>query len=425
MNEVDLKIKNLVNEFLANPICKDLPKNGFLAGGSISNWILYRYGITSELIVNDLDIFTIDQFKEEQTWTTSFTGWSPDLVKSRYNYVMKLSYDKWYKILKCSRRGLINNISIETQTGTSYINILENFDLDLCSVGYDLSTGEVLYTPGFLDFFNSLSTGGGGVFSLQNLNSPDKTLIRALKKTKQLSLKFNPNDLDFLTYLISEFPGFNRKTFSDKLAEDFISIYDDPQIGILVKNLRLSRREDIELNLKSTLGELDFKLWSLESNPNVDSTTLAPKKLKVRYLRSCVHALNLYKSMNRSSEQFKLQDDDFLYSFEYLSLTGWCDIPYLEMKENSNWIRWISKITSNSPMSFNFFRKLGMSKSIEFLKKTKNTEIWDNLGKILDTCPFDLVTEFVESTERDTLSLAYLEIKSRKSAVPLLSEIKD
>lgn len=422
MSDRKTTIENYVREFMVQPIAKKLPNRGILAGGALSNWIIHRVKNTQTPIINDLDVFTIDSFTDKHTWTTSLTSWDPIMVKNGYHHMMRLRFDKWYKILECKREGLVNYISVETQTGLGYMTILENFDLNLCAVGYCLETKEVLYTSEFLDFFDSLYT--SPVFSIQNINSPDKTLIRALKKSSQLGIDFNPNDLEFLIYLVREVPRFGRKTFTDKLAEDFYFLCNDPKFAPLVNELRIVRREDIEEYLRSKsskyIGEDHFKLWSLEENPNI----VAPSpslKIQTRFFRTCIHSLNLYKIMDRNIESFKEHQDNFLENLDFLALTGWCDMSWDKIQENSLWIWWISNLTIYSPKSFNFFRKLGMTKSVEFIQKFHSTPGWDNMGKFFDSCPFSLIEDYVDGKDPDGLLEAYLEIMSRKSNVPPVS----
>lgn len=413
-------IENFVREFMNQPISKKLPNKGLLAGGALSNWIIHRVKNTQFPIINDLDVFTIDSFTDEHTWTTSLASWDPLMVQSGYNHMMRLKFDSWYKILECKREGLVNYISIETQTGLGYMTILENFDLNLCAVGYCLETKEILYTPEFLEFFDSLYT--NPVFSIQNINSPDKTLIRALKKSSQLGIAFSPDDLEFLIYLVREVPRFGRKTFSDKLAEDFYFLTQDPRFAPLLNELRIVRRDDIEEYLRSKgsryIGESHFKLWSLEKNPVV---TKPPVKIQIRHFRTCIHALNLYKMMDRNVEFFKEYQDNFLENLDFLALTGWCDMSWDKIQENSIWIWWINNMTIYSPKSFNFFRKLGMNKSVEFIQKLYLTPGWDNMGKFFDSCPFSLIEDYANGKDSDGLLEAYLEIMSRKSNVPPVS----
>jgi hypothetical protein len=417
------KIDSLVLEFLDTDISKKLPTTGFLAGGALSNWIIHRTLGTQAPIINDLDIFTIDNVSTENTWITSLTGWNPEIVQSGYNYIMKLSFENWYKILTCKREGLVNSISVEVSPGSGYKSILENFDLDLCAVGCDLSTREVLYTPAFEKFFDELPQ--KREFSLQNLNSPDKTLIRALKKSIQLGLSFSKNDFDFLYYTITELPGLHRKTFSDKLAEDFLYLQKNPKTSQLLQSLKLVRREDIEDYLfyksNSYHGEKHFKLWSLEQVREfvVPKPNDVEEMKSYRYFRTYIHVLNLYRAVGGHFDVFK--GEDFLQHLEYLAFTGWVDMDYNLIVEQKEWIEWISKITSASPRSFNYFRKKGLTKSIEQVKKMKSSSVWNIIGKIFDNCSFSLIDEYLENPD-DELSEAYLEISSRKSIITLVQD---
>ena len=82
------KINSLVLEFLDTDISKKLPTSGFLAGGALSNWIIHRTLRTPSPIINYLDVFTIDNVSTENTWITSLTSWTPEIVQSGYNYIM-------------------------------------------------------------------------------------------------------------------------------------------------------------------------------------------------------------------------------------------------------------------------------------------------------------------------------------------------
>lgn len=125
--------------------------------------------------------------------------------------------------------------------------------------------------------------------------------------------------------------------------------------------------------------------------------------------------------MDRDIESFKEHQDNFLENLDFLALTGWCDMSWDKIQENSLWIWWISNLTIYSPKSFNFFRKLGMTKSVEFIQKFHSTPGWDNMGKFFDSCPFSLIEDYVDGKDPDGLLEAYLEIMSRKSNVPPVS----
>jgi hypothetical protein len=115
------------------------------------------------------------------------------------------------------------------------------------------------------------------------------------------------------------------------------------------------------------------------------------------------------------------KNEDFLQNLEYLAFSGWVDMDYNLVVAQKEWIEWISKITSASPRSFNYFRKKGLTKSIEQVKKMKSSSVWNIIGKIFDSCSFSLIDEYLENPD-DELSQAYLEISSRKSLMTLVQD---
>jgi hypothetical protein len=423
--EMEDKIREWISEFLKTSYCKDLPGVGVLAGGSLSNWIIHKI-LNKQTPINDLDVFTIDSRNDSPDWTSSVSDWNASVENWGYHgHTIKYNLNKWYKIIDCKREGLLNSISVEMPTGLGYYDIIDNFDLDLCSVGYVLETGEVLFTQSFLDFVENLER--TKTFSLHNLNSPDKTFIRAMKKSLELSLIFRRDDFQFLKFLVCTKDPWNKKSFSNKLAQDFKSLQISPVFTNDLKNINLVPRKDVVdfLQTKNPTLDKDLHLWSLEwkSEKQSDGDPFVERYRGMSCPSgSWFFLMNYFKATGRDWKNFK--DDQYLSNMVYLMLSGWVDMEYDQIQVHKKNLDLLKKLTELSVRSFNYFRTKGMKRSIEIIDFLKNTPIWPRICSVFETCPFSLVDDYIQNSS-DPLNVAYLEIISRGSKVKELVQASE
>ena len=161
-----------------------IPSKGFLAGGAVANTILSsEYG--GDYPINDLDIFQVASFewlkrgKMPRRYVAKTLACSQD---SGLRSVKDL--ERGYTVLDTSREGLINIINVQLAKGfgskEDYEIILKGFDLNCCCVGINLETRELIRTPPFGSFLDTMQ------LKVDYPCTPFHTAIRLPKKQKEL-----------------------------------------------------------------------------------------------------------------------------------------------------------------------------------------------------------------------------------------------
>lgn len=220
----------------------ELPKEGFLCGGSVANTILSIID-NKEYPINDLDIFNID--KENSHSNTPLRMDSTDITIDRYeNRTIVPSNSKCpYRITTTHYRGLINYVYVyfsyydEMPLKDQYQLILDSFDINCCKVGIDLTTGSLYLTHDFTKFIRTRQ------LECVNPVTPAHTAIRILKKRDDLK-------------------AFLNKEEQFKFLSQFY-LYDNNVINRKV-NLTLffgKKYKDLFHKYEIELGEY-FELWS-------------------------------------------------------------------------------------------------------------------------------------------------------------------
>lgn len=208
-------LKILVREF------GELPDFGCLAGGAVASAVFECLGLNIKYRYADLDIFFQDRLMREMQSefsfeniqrmaeraleergdqkvtnivrsckTSSFVDPFEDGVMQKIN---KGSYD----IRESFRIGNFNLISYSANS--DYLTeqpklVISGFDLNSSQVA--LFNNRIVFTSDFIDFLHQLT------LRCTNFNTPKRTLIRLLKKSKQLGVSYDPVSLDSLVHVI-------------------------------------------------------------------------------------------------------------------------------------------------------------------------------------------------------------------------------
>lgn len=225
--------KRVLN-FIEKELHQELPKNGIIAGQSVTSVLLYILGKSKTISINDYDIF-YPSHKKRSSWNFSpstFTSANKEalfyverhnasismanaLVVQHERRIMEASktinpvedeysnefckpytgnlYRKKnvlicsenvskdsYKIEQVFRKGLLNYVFVSAKTidwNTPHpMVVINSFDINCTQVAINLATGEIFYTHQFLQFINSMQ------MIVLRTNRPDHTFIRYMQK---------------------------------------------------------------------------------------------------------------------------------------------------------------------------------------------------------------------------------------------------
>jgi hypothetical protein len=255
----------------------ELPKFGFIAGGSIAN-LVWQYVSNNKAVINDVDIF-IDTDKKN----TVLFKYEKKQVTYDENYVFaktKLVTKVEYEIYEVEREELLNLIFVTKNT--SPITILNSFDINCTAVGYDIQNDKVYYLQSFVDFLES-----GRLLSI-NLNTPSHTAIRLAKKQMELNAKLDDKEFRIIQLCLDNmFRDIVRFRFTKKyydlfqkyseLLNEYFYITDVPELENWLEVEKKVKKKIYKLNL---VRDEQFRLYSskisnlfFSENGNVMMTT--------------------------------------------------------------------------------------------------------------------------------------------------------
>jgi hypothetical protein len=173
---------------------QELPNEGFLCGGSVTNTILSIID-GKEYPINDLDVFNIDREKSHSNAPLRITN--DDINTDRYENrsIIPSNVKCNYRITTTHYKDLINYVYVyfsyhadEMSIKDRYRMILDSFDINCCKAGIDLSTGDLFLTQDFTNFIRTRQ------LECVNPVTPAHTAIRLLKKQEDLKAFLNKEE---------------------------------------------------------------------------------------------------------------------------------------------------------------------------------------------------------------------------------------
>jgi hypothetical protein len=225
-----------------------LPNQGFIAGGSIAN-LVWELVSGKKAVVNDIDVFIFDGIISEidpsdrkslfryQEKETKF--WE-DYSGMRYSSINK----DFYTIEGSEHDGMFNRVKYKSNKIDTDI-ILRSFDINATKVGYSIGEDKCYWTPEFEEFLNT------GELKVCNVMTPAHTVIRIVKKQKELDCKLDHFEIDLLKHAIEH-------RFSDAIRYKFKSRYFDiynQYIDILEKDFLIKRDKHTEDYIRTNFNE--------------------------------------------------------------------------------------------------------------------------------------------------------------------------
>lgn len=179
-----------------------LPEHGTVAGQAVASMFFEELGHPVKGPVNDIDVFVNLSMSRtmrglealppdhespapRRVLATSSHHGDVSLEFDRYRHIKFIAQRTEINIMRTYQVGLVNYTLISsTLTPHGSIShdarvsqgIVDGFDLNVVGVGINLTTGEVVSSPGFLQFLNTCD------IQVETCNTPSHTLIRLAKK---------------------------------------------------------------------------------------------------------------------------------------------------------------------------------------------------------------------------------------------------
>ena len=233
----------------------DLPKRGFIAGGSLANTI-WELVSGKEAVINDIDVFILRDIikdfnpfdrkslyrfkKEEKTYHEDYSGitFSQKSTKS------------FYLVASSEREGIFNYVEYDSNR-TEPQFILESFDLNCVGVGYSIEEDKFYWTDAFKDFLKC------GKIKVANGQTPSHTAIRIGSKEIELGTKADEEEWAILSHLMNGgYSDINKLLFKERYRDKFLSV---PRLSEMFK---LEEDDYYKEYIKQKHGE-DVNLWKL------------------------------------------------------------------------------------------------------------------------------------------------------------------
>jgi len=315
----------------------ELPKSGFLTGGSLAN-LIWEEISGNKTEINDIDIFIINEVVKDYNHVCpirSFTNTKHERIIYEDYRGLNYRYDSkiTYLIEKATTRDIFNEIYYSSTTKDPQI-IIDSFDINCCQVGYELSEQKFYWTEHFLEFLKT------GKLKITDLRTPAHTAIRLAKKMAGLNATCDKVEFDIIKYVIKHrhIIGTNRFRFKEKYKLEF-----EKYSSILENDFKLVRDLETEKRLKETHSEVDA-LYHLEVD--VDSKflpyTIVGLSLPKEYMF-------FMRSINNNKLLEKIWADTHLIIDTNYKIAEYIDYPIMEkeLKILKNLIRISPKCVKN------------------------------------------------------------------------------
>lgn len=386
-----------------------LPKKGFLAGGSICN-LIWEEVSGNKAIVNDIDIFVLDEILEE--------NFKPDKTIDLYSFAEKevvwyedyagISYVQknkdFYIIKESTSDGIFNYIKYKSNVSDPGI-IIRSFDINCTLMGYSIEEDKFYWTKDFEKFLSS------GELKVTNLRTPCHTAIRIIKKQDELNCKLNDFEFNILQYVLS---GNNVGSYKIKFQERYLNLFIK-YIDKLSEFFYIQKDLDAITYVKQVHNK-DVKLWKLLSNNQllfkinivtdwisnpVGDIIYKDKNIeKLRPFELLFYIRNIYNNKELADIWTELHQ---LYN----------DVDYVDKDVSVEDIKLLGRLIKNAPGSIQNLKGLKLSEQIDLFKRL--------LGKYEDD-PIIAISilekyKLDKNIELDSSTILLLELAVRKEII--------
>ena len=236
----------------------EIPKSGFLSGGSIAN-IIWEKVSGNKAKINDIDIYILDrvidkveedEFRKKQSYKRR-----EKIIYEDYSGICIGSMlTSFYLIEEVRNEGILNFINYSANKNDPQI-IIESFDINCCQVGYDISTDKFYWTKEFEEFLKT------GELKLISLNSPSHSAMRLVKKQIDLNAKLPELELDIIAYTLEN--NFFEDTVKHRFMQRYADMFEKYKFA-LDSRFEILRDVDLEDFLVKSKN-VDDKMYYLKS----------------------------------------------------------------------------------------------------------------------------------------------------------------
>lgn len=385
-----------------------LPKEGFLAGGSICN-LIWEEVSGNKAKVNDIDIFILDElvdlFTPDKTidlysFTEKEVVWVEDYAG--INYVQKNK--DFYVIKESTSDGIFNYIKYKSNVSDPGI-IIRSFDINCTLMGYSIEEDKFYWTKDFETFLSS------GELKVTNLRTPCHTAIRIIKKQDELKCKLDDFEFNILQYTLSgNHVGAYKIKFQERYLNLFIKYIDKlSEFFYIQKDLdainyvKVTHNKDVKLWKLLSNNQLLFKInivtdWI--SNPVGDIIYKDKNIEKLRPFELLFYIRNIYNNKELADIWTELHQ---LYN----------DVDYVDKDVSVEDIKLLGRLIKNAPGSIQNLKGLKLSEQIDLFKRLLDKYEDDPIIaiSILEKYKLD------KNIELDSSTILLLELAVRKEII--------
>jgi hypothetical protein len=379
-----------------------LPKEGFVAGGSIAN-IIWELVSGNKAVINDIDIFVFGSIQNhiDTSDKSSLFNYQEKETKYYEDYTgmcFNTHTKDFYSIVESTKDDIFNIIKYKSNTNDPSL-IIKSFDINSTRVGYSIEKDQLYWTSEFEEFLET------GELKVCNLMTPSHTAVRIAKKSKELNAKLNFFEFELIQHALSySFVDRIKFRFKERYLEMFKSNLD-----ILEPHFIITRDNEAEEFVKTQYLE-DVKLYYLMPNIKTDNDNDV-------FIRPRIFNDSNIFSIHKSSDfLFYMRN---IYGKDNLS-TIWekvyyyfNDVNYIDREVLSEDLELLYRFSQAAPNSIENLKGMKISEQINIIKKFLDKFKEDPIIaiSIIESMKFDKDIELDEQTS------LLLELSVRKKIV--------
>jgi len=321
----------------------NLPQNGTIAGGSISN-IIWELVSGNKAIVNDIDVFIFDKMikENEQHRQDGSLFRYKDIDISFYEDYSGLNLSTntkdFYSITEVETNGIFNIIKYKSNTDDPGV-IIKSFDINCTRIAYSIDLDKLFWDKEFEDFLINKK------LKISNIMTPSHTAIRIAKKGQELNIPVDTFEYNLIQGILNRsYPDIIKKRFKQRYADLF------EKYSYLIKDYFLLERDLITEEMLKESFNVEDKIYNLKSTTDVDDFNFRAY--------TSMEFLNYMRHMSNSI--YKEYWDDlhfFIYDESYFDK----DVP----KED---IDLLKRFIMNSPDSIKNLKWMKLSEQVNLIK---------------------------------------------------------
>jgi len=243
-----------------------LPKYGFVAGQAVASLIYRKLGLEINSPINDIDVFQVKRKENEEHSYAKMQIHSKNVtIHEQYGSASNMFYSvgrRYYQVEKSYYLGddKLVNIILISQSSNRYIldkdMLLESFDFNCCSVGFDIKSEEFTMTQSFIDFIKTKQ------LRVQSVHTPFHTVLRLNKKIQDLGENVYCDLQLERDVLLTSKRFFSIPTI---VGERFFNLYEKYKDSFIEKSFSFTEREQSYYE-KRYESEKEYKKVELSNN---------------------------------------------------------------------------------------------------------------------------------------------------------------